>query len=64
MPVTMTFTYEPVSSEGTRFTPRIEAEPGGFFGVVGAVLERALRHQMRTNLETPLKDLLEARGQP
>ena len=63
MAVTMNFTYEPMSSEGTRFTSRIEAEPGGFFGVVGAVLERALRHQMRTNLET-LKDLLEARGQP
>jgi hypothetical protein len=63
VPVTMAFTYELVSSEGTRFTSRIEGEPGGFFGLVGPVLERALRRQMRTNLET-LKDLLEARGQP
>jgi uncharacterized protein YndB with AHSA1/START domain len=63
VPVTMSFTYEAVSSEGTRFTPRIEAEPGGFFGLVGPVLERAIRRQMRTNLET-LKDLLEAREQP
>ncbi len=63
--VTMVFTYEPMSSssEGTRFTSLIEAQPGGFFRVVGPVLERALRRQMRTNLEM-LKDLLEARGQP
>lgn len=60
VPVTMDFTFEPVSSEGTRFTPRIEADPGGFFGLVGPVLERVIRRQMRTNLET-LKDLLEAR---
>jgi uncharacterized membrane protein len=60
VPVTMVFSYEPVSSDGTRFTPRIEAEPGGFFGLVGPVLERVIRRQMRTNLET-LKDLLEAR---
>ena len=59
----MDFTYEQVSSEGTRFTPRIEAEPGGFFGLVGPVLERVIRRQMRANLET-LKDLLEARGRP
>jgi uncharacterized membrane protein len=58
--VTMAFAYEPVSPERTRFTPRIEAEPGGFFGLVGPVLERAIRRQMRTNLAT-LKDLLEAR---
>ena len=60
VPVTMDFTYEPVSSEVTRFTPRIEAEPGGFFGLVGPVLEGVIRHQMRTNLVT-LKDLLEER---
>jgi len=58
VPVTMVFAYEPLSSDGTRFTPRIEAEPGGFFRLVEPVLERAIRRQMRTNLET-LKDLLE-----
>ena len=58
--VTMVFAYEPLSSGGTRFTPRIEAEPGGFFGLVGPVLERVIRRQMRTNLET-LKALLEGR---
>ena len=62
VPVTMAFTYEPVS-ERTRLTQRNEAEPGGFFGLVGPLLERALRRQMRTNLEN-LKDLLEAREQP
>jgi uncharacterized membrane protein len=58
VPVTMVFAYERLSSDGTRFTPRIEAEPGGFFGVVGPVFERVLRRQMRTNLKT-LKELLE-----
>jgi len=61
--VTINFIYEPVSSEGTRITQRNEGEPGGFFGLVGPVLERALRRQMRTTLEN-LNDLLEARGQP
>jgi hypothetical protein len=56
----MVFAYEPLWWGGTRFTPRIEAEPGGFFGLVGAVLERVIRRQMRTNLET-LKALLEGR---
>jgi hypothetical protein len=60
VPVTIVFSYEPVSSDGTRFTPRIEADPGGFFGLVGPVLERVIRRQMRTNLQT-LKDLLEDR---
>jgi uncharacterized protein YndB with AHSA1/START domain len=66
VPVTMIFTYEPLSSDGTRFTPRIEAEPGGFFGLVGPALERVIRRQMRSNLER-LKDLLEGReagGEP
>jgi uncharacterized membrane protein len=58
VPVIMDFTYEPVPPEGTRFRPRIEAEPGDFFGLVGPVLERAIRRQVRTNLKT-LKDLLE-----
>jgi hypothetical protein len=49
--------------ESVCFTPCIEAEPGGFFGLVGPVLERIIRRQMRANLET-LKDLLEARGRP
>jgi uncharacterized protein YndB with AHSA1/START domain len=62
-PVTMNFTYEPVSSESTRITQRNEGEPGGFFGLVGPLLQRALRRQVRTNLEN-LKDMLEARGQP
>jgi uncharacterized membrane protein len=60
VPVTMIFTCEPLSSDGARFTPRIEVQPGGFFGLVGPVLERAIRRQMRTNLKT-LKDLLEGR---
>ena len=60
VPVTMIFAYEPLSSDRTRFTPRIEAKPGGFFGLIGRVLERMIRRQMRTNLKT-LKELLEGR---
>jgi uncharacterized protein YndB with AHSA1/START domain len=60
VPVTMVFVYEPLSSDGTRFTPRIEAEPGSFFGLVGPVLKGAIRRQLKTNLET-LKELLERR---
>jgi uncharacterized protein YndB with AHSA1/START domain len=66
VPVTMIFTCEQLSSDGTRFTPRIEAEPGGFFGLLGPGLERVIRRQMRSNLER-LKNLLEgseAGGEP
>jgi hypothetical protein len=59
---TMNFTYEPVSSEGTRITQRNEGEPGGFFELVEPMLQRAVKRQIQTNLEN-LKDLLEARGQ-
>jgi uncharacterized protein YndB with AHSA1/START domain len=62
VPVSMNFTYEAVSSERTRLTQHNEGEPGGFFGLVGPLLERALGRQMRTNLGN-LKDMLEARGE-
>jgi hypothetical protein len=60
VPVTVVFVYEPLSSDGTRFTPRIEAEPGSFFGLVGPVLKGAIRRQLKTDLEM-LKELLERR---
>jgi uncharacterized membrane protein len=61
VPVTiMVFDYEPLSSDETRFRPRIGAEPGGFFGLVRPVLKGAIRRQLKTNLET-LKELLERR---
>jgi hypothetical protein len=57
VPVTMVFAYKPLSSDGTRFTPRIEAEPGGFFGLLEPVLMnfRELRHSevRRTGIATP-----------
>jgi hypothetical protein len=43
VPVTMVFTHEPLSSDETRFTPRIEADPGRFFGLARPLLERAIR---------------------
>ncbi len=59
-PAEWTLTFEEVAG-GTRYTQVSEGEPGGFFGLVGPLLERVARRQLRTDLEN-LKDLLEARG--
>ncbi len=59
-PMEWTLTFEEVAG-GTRYTQVAEGEPGGFFGLVGPLLERVGRRQLRTDLEN-LKDLLEARG--
>jgi uncharacterized protein YndB with AHSA1/START domain len=55
-----TYTYEEVSG-GTRLTRTVEGEPGGFFKLAEPLIERALKRQVRTDMET-LKDLLEAEG--
>ena len=60
LPTEWTLTFEEVAG-GTRYTQVAEGEPGGFFGLVGPLLERLGRRQLKTNLEN-LKDLLEARG--
>ena len=54
-----TYTFEEVSA-GTRLTRVVEGEPGGFFKLADPLIERALKRQVRVDLET-LKDLLEAR---
>jgi len=60
LPTEWTLTFEEVAG-GTRYTQVAEGEPGGFFGLVGPLLERVGRRQLRTDLAN-LKDLLEARG--
>ena len=55
-----TYTFEEVSEEATRLTRAAEGEPGGFFKLADPLIERALKRQVRADLET-LKDLLEAR---
>ncbi len=55
---TYTFEGEPA---GTRLMRTVEGEPGGFFKLAEPLIERALKRQVRADLET-LKDLLEARG--
>jgi uncharacterized protein YndB with AHSA1/START domain len=60
LPTEWTLTFEEVAG-GTRYTQVAEGEPGGFFGLIGPLLERVGRRQLRTDLEN-LKDLLEARG--
>ena len=60
LPTEWTLTFEEVAG-GTRYTQVAEGEPGGLFGLVGPLLERVGRRQLRTDLEN-LKDLLEARG--
>ena len=54
-----TYTFEEMPA-GTRLTRAVEGEPGGFFKLAEPLIERALKRQVRTDLET-LKDLLEAR---
>jgi uncharacterized protein YndB with AHSA1/START domain len=48
-------------SGGTRVHGLVEGEPGGFFKLAEPIVARALRRELRGNLET-LKDVLEARG--
>jgi uncharacterized protein YndB with AHSA1/START domain len=54
-----TYTFEEIRA-GTRLTRAVEGEPGGFFKVADPLIERALKRQVKADLET-LKDLLEAR---
>ena len=60
-PQEYTFLLEETAGGGTRLTQVAEGEPGGFFRLVGPLLEMAGRRQFRTDLAN-LKDLLEARG--
>ncbi len=55
-----TYTFEEVSESTTRLTRKVEGEPGGFFKFADPLIERALKRQVRADLET-LKDLLGAR---
>ena len=61
VPQDYTFLLEEVPG-GTRLTQSVEAEPGGFFGLIGPVFERVGKRQQTNDLET-LKDLLETDSQ-
>ena len=52
------YTFEETAGGKTRLTHVVEAEPGGFFRLVGPLLERAGSRQFRADLQI-LKDLLE-----
>ena len=56
-----TFLLKEAAGGGTRLTQVAEGEPGGFFRLVGPLLEMAGRRQFRTDLAN-LKDLLEAQS--
>jgi uncharacterized membrane protein len=56
------YTFEQTGAGGTRITQVVETEPGGFFKLVGPLLERAGSRQLRADLQS-LKDLLEARAE-
>jgi len=53
------YTLEETGEGGTRLTYVAQGEPGGFFRLVGPLLERAGRRQFRADLQS-LKDMLEA----
>jgi dehydrogenase/reductase SDR family protein 12 len=53
------YTFEEVPG-GTRLTRAVEAEPGGVLKLLEPLQKRAVKRQLRTDLQT-LKDLLEAR---
>lgn len=55
-----TYTFEEVPGGATRLTRAAVGEPGGFFKLADPLIERALKRQVRVDLET-IKDLLEAR---
>ena len=57
-PVTMTFTFEP-KADGTRVEQVVDAEPGGFFKLVGPLLVTAAKRQFQNDLDN-LRDLMEA----
>ena len=59
-PQEYTYILEEVAGGGTRLTLVAEGEPGGFFRLVGPLLQRAGSRQFRADLAT-LKDLLETR---
>jgi uncharacterized protein YndB with AHSA1/START domain len=56
------YTFEQTEGGGTRLTHVAETEPGGFFKLVGPLLERAGTRQFRADLQS-LKDLLEAQAE-
>jgi len=57
-PATFTFTFESVA-DGTRVDQVVDAEPGGFFKLVGPLLIAAAKRQFQNDLDT-LRDLMEA----
>ncbi len=56
------WTFESLGS-GTRMTLAVEGEPGGFFRLAGPLLERALKRQVRADMQR-LKGLLETKRWP
>jgi uncharacterized protein YndB with AHSA1/START domain len=60
-PQEFTHIFEEVEGGGTRVTEVTDSEPGGFFRLVGPVLEASGRRQFRADLQT-LRDLLEVQG--
>jgi uncharacterized protein YndB with AHSA1/START domain len=57
-----TYTFEQTGDGKTRLTQVVETEPGGFFRLVGPLLERAGSRQLKADLQS-LKDLMEAHAE-
>ena len=61
VPFKATYLYRSLES-GTRFSMKIEAEPGGFFKLATPLVRRQLKTQFETNLKN-LKAILEKQGE-
>jgi hypothetical protein len=58
IPLEINYIFEEVPG-GTRLTVSMDAQPAGFFRLIGPVFGRAVKRQIRSDLKT-LKGLLEA----
>ena len=57
-PMTITYSFES-AADGTRVEQVVEAEPGGFFKLVGPLLVAAAKRQFQNDLDN-FRDLMEA----
>lgn len=58
-PMEITYTVDPLGPEQTRFSIQAKGDPGGFFSLMGPLLNRQVARQIQLDVDT-LKEVLEA----